>query len=269
MSHPEKGGAGSAPAQSELWGGRARDWADVQEPIARPLYEAVLNKANVGRGTSVLDVGCGAGRFCQLAAGKGAAVTGFDATPALIAIAKERMPAGDFCVGDMETLPYADDSFDVVTGFNSFQYAANPVNALKEARRVAKKGSPVFIATWGKPEDCQAAAYLAALGKLLSPPPPGAPGPFALSAEGALEALAKRAGLAPKEVESVDMPFEYPDLATALRGLLSAGPAVKAIEIWGEDRVREAVFELLETFRQPSGGFVMNNKFIYLAALAQ
>jgi hypothetical protein len=43
----------------------------------------------------------------------------------------------------------------------------------------------------GPPEDCEAAAYLGALGALLPPPPPGAPGPFALSQPGALASFAR------------------------------------------------------------------------------
>jgi ubiquinone/menaquinone biosynthesis C-methylase UbiE len=41
-------------------------------------------------------------------------------------------------MGDLEDLPFADASFDVITGFNSYQFAANPANALREARRVAR-----------------------------------------------------------------------------------------------------------------------------------
>jgi ubiquinone/menaquinone biosynthesis C-methylase UbiE len=43
----------------------------------------------------------------------------------------------------MEELPFADGTFDVVTGFNSFQYASSPVAAVKEAKRVARKGGYV------------------------------------------------------------------------------------------------------------------------------
>jgi hypothetical protein len=79
-----------------------------------------------------------------------------------------------------------------VTGFNAFQYA-DPVGALREARRV---GAVVGIMTWGAPEHCEAVVLLKALGSLMPPPPPGAAGPFALSAPGALEAIApfRRAG---------------------------------------------------------------------------
>lgn len=257
---------GSSPIEREMWGVRAEDWAEVQENTVLPLFQEVLKKTGVERGTSLLDVGCGAGRFCRMAAERGARVSGLDATPAMIDIAKRRTPEGDFRVGDMETLPFDSDSFHVVTGFNSFQYATNAVNALREARRVAKKDSPVAMAVWGKAADCQAADYVAVLFQFLPPPPPGAGGPFGLSEDGALEALARQAGLTPVEVGDVDCPWEYKDTETALRGLLSAGPAVVAMQLAGEDRVRKAVLEVLNSFRQASGAYRMENKFRYMIA---
>lgn len=259
---------GSAVAQGELWGVRARDWAEAQEGFTRPLYEAVLREAGVGKGTRVLDVGCGAGLFCVLAAERGARVTGIDATAEFIAIARERVPQGDFQTGDMEVLPYEDRTFDVVTGFNSFQFAANPVNALKEARRVAKPGAPVVIATWGKPELCETVAFLEALRPLLPPPPPGAPGPFALSEDGALEALVEQAGLSPTRAANVECPFEYAGLEGLLRGFLSAGPSVKAIQVAGEARVRDAVTAAMVPFKLSSGGYRLENVFRFLVATA-
>jgi hypothetical protein len=124
----------------------------------------------------------------------------------------------------------------------------HPTNALREARRVAKPGAGVVTATWGKPELCEAAAYLAAPRPWLPPPPPGAPGPFALSLDGTLEALVEPAGLTPQSVEEVDSPFEYHDFDTMLRGLLSAGPAVKAIQTSGEAQVREATATAMPPF---------------------
>ena len=49
---------------ARLWGQRARDWADVQEAMVRPVYDAVLEALDPKPGLRLLDVGCGAGLFC-------------------------------------------------------------------------------------------------------------------------------------------------------------------------------------------------------------
>ncbi|MGH7280408.1 MAG: hypothetical protein ACRELY_02705, partial [Polyangiaceae bacterium] len=57
-------------------------------------------------------------------------------------------------------------------------------------------------------ENCQLAPYLAAVGKCMPPPPPGAPGPFALSAPGALETLARKAAAHFESVFEADATWE-------------------------------------------------------------
>lgn len=133
---------GSAATQGLLWSARARDWAEFIEPAGRPVYETVLRAAGVGPGKAVLDVGCASGVAAAVAAELGAQVAGIDAAPALIELARARVPSGDFCVADMEDLPFPDASFDVVTGFSTFQFAARPANALREARRVTARAGP-------------------------------------------------------------------------------------------------------------------------------
>jgi SAM-dependent methyltransferase len=259
---------GTAKIQGQIWGTRAKDWADVQERVAIPLYETVLQQTGVSQGTAVLDIGCGSGIFCEMAAQRGAQVSGLDASEYLLEIARERVPAGDFRTGEMEELPYAERAFDVVTGFSSFQFAANPVTALQEASRVSRTGT-VVIAVFGKPEESESTTYIAAMGSLLPPPPPGAPGPFALSADGALEALAQKAGLTPGIIETVACPWDYPDDETALRGLLSSGPAIRAIEVKGEDVIRGAILNALAPYKTSSGGYHLSNSFRYMIATVE
>ena len=62
-------------------------------------------------------------------------VSGLEAAENLLAIARTRVPTGDFRTGELQELPFADGTFDVVAGFNSFQYAASPGAALAEAPR--------------------------------------------------------------------------------------------------------------------------------------
>ncbi len=256
----------SSPVNGRLWGARARDWADIQEATAKAVYAAVLERTKIGPGTRYLDVGCGAGGAAQLAAARGADVSGIDASDALLAIARERTPKGDFRIGDLEALPFDDAVFDVVTGFNSFQYAANPAVALGEARRVAKPEGVIVVMTWGVPDGMQAASLVAALRPLLPPPPQGAPGPFALSDETALRAFAAAAGLTPFEVFDVDSPWSYPDEATAVRGLNSSGVAARAIENTNEAAVSEAHRQALAPFRLTGGDFRIGASFRCLLA---
>src|SRR5205085_6460440 len=178
------------------------------------------------------------------------------------------VPNGEFVAGDLESLPYDAASFDAVVGFNSFQYAASPRTALEQAGRVARAGAPVVIATWAVPERCEAAVYLAALGSLMPPPPPGAPGPFALSAPGALEALATDAGLEPVDAAEVSCAWRFADLESALSAMLAAGPAVKAIRCSGEEAARDAVAAAVEPFRRPAGDYEIGSAFRYLVATA-
>ena len=256
----------SSPVNGRLWGARARDWADIQEGTVKAVYDAVLEHTRVGPDTRYLDIGCGAGGAVQLAAARGAQVSGIDAADTLLAIASERTPKGEFHVGDLETLPFADATFDVVTGFNSFQYAANPAVALGEARRVTKAKGVIVIMTWGVPEGMQAAALVAALRPLLPPPPPGAPGPFALSDETTLRAFAASAGLTPIEVFDVDSPWSYPDETTAVRGLNSSGVSMRAMENSSEAAVSEAHIQALAPFRLADGSYRIGASFRCLLA---
>lgn len=256
----------TAEMNGELWGTRATDWATLQEGQCRPVYEAVLERLAVGPETAYLDAGCGAGMAAQMASARGAHVTGFDASPALLAVARERVPSRDFQSGDLETLPFADGSFDVVTGFNSFQYAANPGSALAEARRVTRPGGAVAIVTWGPPEGMPATALVAALRPLLPAPPPGAPGPFALSNESALRGFATAARLDPETIFDVECLWTYTSLDDGVRGLGSSGIAARARHTAGDEAVERAHAEALGPFRKPDGSYRIAAKFRCLIA---
>jgi SAM-dependent methyltransferase len=252
-----------------LWGARAQDYSEIVEPFGRPLYEAVFQAAGVEAGTRLLDVGCGPGLAAQLASRRGASVAGLDAAEASLEIARQRTPEGDFRAGEIEDLPWPDNTFDVVTGFNSFQYAADVMNALREARRVVRPGGRVAMVVWGRLEaNLDVAALITALSKFLPPPPPGAPGPFELSAAGRVERLMQQTGLALLDSGEVDCPFEFPDLETAVRGNLSTGPAAVAIRQVGAEAVQQAIAEALAAFRMRDGRYCLRTRFRYVIAAA-
>lgn len=257
---------GTAAIQGDVWSGSPHDWADLQEPLFTPFYEAVLTRADIRAGQRVLDIGCGSGLFCHLAAKRRAEVAGIDAAPKLIDIARSRTPSGDFRVGEMEELPFPDGLFDLVTGFNSFQYAADPINALRQAKRTAKPTGTVAMAVWGLAHDCQAASIIKALGSILPPPPPGAPGPFALSEPGVLEDMFLRAGLKPGLSEDVDTLFVFSDADAACRAFIASGPGIVALRRNGDEKVRATIMPALMPFKQPDGSYRLENKFKFVLA---
>jgi SAM-dependent methyltransferase len=252
---------GTAELQGRLWSVDAANWAEHQEPYLEPAFRAGLNAVGVGDGTRLLDVGCGAGLALRFAADRGADVTGLDAAPGMLEYARRRVPGADVVQGEMQSLPFPDDSFDAVTGFNSFQYAADPVAALREARRVTAPGGRILALVWSPVEMCELAPHLQSLGALMPPPPPGAPGPFALSGRDALEAFFSSAGLEVAEIDDVMCTFAYPNTAAAVSALSSAGPVVAIAERVGTEAVRLDIERFLAQHVRPDESYAIRNPF--------
>jgi ubiquinone/menaquinone biosynthesis C-methylase UbiE len=201
-----------------------------------------------------------------VAADRGAQVAGLDMAPGMIEVARERVPGGDFRVGDMETLPWPDNSFDAVTGFNAYQFARNPVAALGEARRVLAPGGKLGMVIWAPPNESQQPRVMAAISALAPPQLPGAPGPFALSAPGLAESVLQKAELRVIDQGEVPEVIEYPDGDAACGSMMAGSAGVRSIQHSGEERVRQAILERLEAFRIASGGYRSENRFRFLIA---
>ncbi len=252
---------GSKAIQGKLWGQNPLDWAAIQEPTGKAGYDYVLKHVEINNGTVLLDAGCGTGYFSNLAHQTGATVTGLDASEEFVTFAKERVPGANFLVGELEELPFADETFDVVCGFNSFQYAENTRNALSEALRVLKSGGMLAAMIWGNREECETSTYMAANGSLMPPPPPGARGPFALTENHLLEQVLKEVGFKIKSADDILSVWDYQDIATALKGLLSTGVSARVIAYAGYERVYETSAKAIAAFIQPNGHVVYRNKF--------
>jgi SAM-dependent methyltransferase len=259
---------GVARVQGALWGAEARDYSEFVEGFFRPAYQRIFEETGMGPGVRLLDIACGPGLAAAIAARRGAEVAGLDAADASIAIARNRTPTGDFRVGDMEELPWADAAFDVVTSFNGFQFAADMNTALREAARVTKPGGHVGMVVWGRAEECDVPGLMAALRELLPPQPPSAPTAPPLSAPGRIESLFQQVGLSPVCAGEVECPMEFPDLEAARRGLLSAGAAVAVIQRVGAEPVHRVLAEALAPFRTRSAGYRLRNILRFAVAAA-
>lgn len=254
---------GTAQLQGRLWSVNAASWAELHEQYMQPAYVAALDALGVTHGARLLDVGCGAGLALRLAADRGADVSGLDAAPGLLNYARRRVPSARIVEGELQSLPFPDGAFDAVTGFNSFQYAADPIEALCDAKRVTAPGGRVLALVWSPAERCELAPHLQSLGALLPPPPPGTPGPFALCGRDALGDFFAAAGLEVDHVTDVPCTFAYPDTATATAALSSAGPVVRIAEHAGWDAVRDDIGAFLTDKVRTDGTYAISNPFRY------
>jgi SAM-dependent methyltransferase len=258
---------GSATRWGPLWGARPADWA-LSEDRQRPTYEAALERTGLEPGQHVLDVGCGAGAFLRLVAERGVVPHGLDASEALIAFARTRLPDADLRVGEMEDLPWDDDTFDLVTGFNSFFFANDMVAALREAGRVAKPGAPVVIQVWGRHEHCDLEAMKQLARPFLPQRPPDAPPDPDLSQPGALHAIATQAGLVPESEFDTTWAIEYTDTETLGRALVAVAGLATLAGPERELELKTAIVDGLAPYRRADGSYRLANEYHYLIARA-
>jgi SAM-dependent methyltransferase len=258
---------GSSEVQGKLWGAAAQNWAELFEPTSRPIWVAMLDSAEVNQETYLVDLGCGGGGSSVLATERGARVAGLDAAEALVDIARERVPDGDFRVGDLEELPYDDNNFDVAFASMSIMFTTNPSIALGEMKRVTVSGGCVTVGIWGKPEDCEYRHILKAVADTLPSPPPGE-GPFSLSEKGLLEGMMESAGLKVFDSGEVDTPFRFADFEIMWRVVSSAGPIQSAKQVVSEQELKAVIIRAAKPFQSDTGKILLNNRLRYITAIA-
>ena len=253
-----------AVAYGRRWSAGAAVRAEHFADLSRPAWEAVLAVLEVGSGMAVLDVACGSGELAALARARGADVHGIDAAEAMITLARAAVPGADFRVGTLERLPWADAAFDVVTGFNAFQFAPDIVAAFAEAARVTRPGGRIAVCNWGGtgPQDLLTVTHdlqaLAPDAALVPRRPIGDPG--------VLEDLLESAALRPSAAGDVAVPYAPPDRPTLERGMFAAGNLGHVAQHLGAERACAALAESAAPFRHPDGSYLFHSTFRWVVA---
>jgi len=157
-------------AQREGWA----HFAPLEAITTQPAAELV-RRASPRAGQRVLDVACGTGVVAVTAARLGARVTGLDLTPELLERARENARIAGVDIewhqGDVEQLPFSDETYDMVLSQFGHIFAPRPDVAIAEMLRVLKPGGTIAFSTW-PPELCTGRLF-ALTGRYLPPPPPG------------------------------------------------------------------------------------------------
>jgi SAM-dependent methyltransferase len=174
------------------------DWDTIAAYIVEAGPRLLDRIGHVGPGVRLLDVATGNGVAVAIpAAVRGAQVTGCDLVEQwLIAARGHAAEAGvevEWVVGDAADLPFADDSFDVVTSTFGHMFAPDQDAAARELVRVCRPGGTIGLCCWTP--DGPAAQLFAVLGEYMPPPPPGFQPPVLWGSEPHVRALLEPLGV--------------------------------------------------------------------------
>ncbi|MGY1752256.1 class I SAM-dependent methyltransferase [Blastococcus sp. SYSU D01042] len=224
-----------------------------------PIHAAVLDATGVGAGTTLLDLGCGAGHLARAAADRGAVVTGVDIDADAVARAAAEVPEGTFVVRTAQDPPAG--PFDVVAAVQLLMHVRDPLAVLRRAGRV---GGVVAATAWGRERECDLSVLDDAFAPWLGPRRPGRSSPVSEPAR--LRAMAERAGLVVERLDEVQVPFEYPDDDALLQPLLASRSARAVARRVDPVTLRDALLERLAPYRTGDGGYRLQNLVRVLVA---
>jgi ubiquinone/menaquinone biosynthesis C-methylase UbiE len=114
--------------------------------------ERILKLSKVTTGDRVLDVACGTGVLARKTAelvGASGSVVGLDMNKDMLAVAARREPDIEWKVGQAESLPFDDDSFDKVVSQFGLMFFEDQVKAIMEMVRLLRPGGKTAVAVWG------------------------------------------------------------------------------------------------------------------------
>jgi SAM-dependent methyltransferase len=155
------------------------DYPAVARDVIPDLGATLVEATGVRAGDRVLDVAAGSGNAAIPAALAGADVIASDLTPELFdagrAEAAARGASLEWQEADVESLPFADATFDVVLSSVGVMFAPHHQAAADEIVRVTRPGGRIGLASW-TPEGFIGQMF-AAMKPFMAPPPPGASPP--------------------------------------------------------------------------------------------
>ncbi|MDX1886428.1 class I SAM-dependent methyltransferase [Mycolicibacterium sp. 120270] len=233
----------------DMWG--TGDYEAVAEKVTS-IADVLVRNARIEPGVKVLDVACGTGNAGIAAAKRGAQVTGLDLSPGLIATARRRGAAANVDVewleGDAQSLPFDDDSFDVVISAIGHMFAPDHRQTAAELRRVCRKDGRIAIACW-TPEGAIGAMFkrLAEI----SPPPAGSESPLLW---GTVEHVRELLGDG-VDFERHAVEFEEPSPANYADFMLTSFPPLIAMRAQlGDEIVRETYTRWVDDVNEADDG---------------
>lgn len=253
--------------QASYWNGPdGQKWADHQADLDAtfaPVLNALMTAAQLQPGMQVLDVGCGSGESCVLAAshvGQSGHVLGLDVSEPLIELAKKRTQDIDtvsFLVGDAAVQKLPSETYDVLMSRFGVMFFDDPGAAFGHLRASLKPNGRIALATWGRIDRNPWFTYSAqAARSVLGQPPkvdPDGPGPFSMRDPNAVTEMLAAAGFVEVCVDVQDISLTPKGRAQdAAETACHIGPAARTLDHFDADATaREIVADRIKDAFQP------------------
>jgi SAM-dependent methyltransferase len=217
------------------WDGHAAAYETVFEGLTDAFAARALDLLEPLAGARLLDLAAGAGGAAIQAAARGAHVSAFDGSGAMVTRIRARAGGAAIIAEQADArqkLPCADGSFDAALSCLGVVLLPDPVPALGEVARVLRSGGKFAVVTWTEPDGYELATRLwAAVEQVRGappPPPPTPPAQLRYADPNDFVALLQQAGFTVRAVERVEA-FLRAGSARALAGALDFAPGMAAL----------------------------------------
>jgi enediyne biosynthesis protein CalE5 len=270
--------------QRAAWDDSAEGWKrwwPTFERAAQIVNERLVELANVRAGARVLDIATGSGEPALTAAravGQSGRVVAVDMSPAMLAIARERVEAAglsnvELVESDAESLSLGPDSFDAVLCRWGLMFMPDLEGVVRLIHRALKPGDCFATAVWSVADKVPMCGLARDAIRRITGivPPPNAPDPTRLADPSILERALSGAGFREVTFERLIVTFEFPsaeafaDFRGAIggtRAMLSKIPAETARQ------VRDAVVASARQYAAAGGVVLLSNETICFGARA-
>ena len=236
-------------------------YAKVFTPLTSLALAPLLDAARVATGQRLLDVGTGPGVAAAAAHARGAAATGVDVSPAMIALARTEHPGIDFQVAEVTGLPFPDAVFETVICNFALGHFPKPDAALAECVRVLALGGVLAFSWWDQPERQRVQGlFREVIAELALPPGPGVPqghDTLRFSDATAFAGLLRGAGLGEVAVAPHRTTHLMPDAEAlwqaGMGGMVVTASAVAAQGAAIQAQARDALARRAEAYRSSRG----------------
>ncbi len=235
------------------------------EQWARKIAELV----HIQPGERVLDVACGTGILAREVAariGSRGQIVGVDASPGMVAVAKELAPAVEWKEGVAESLSFPDQSFDAVMCQFGLMFFTDRRQALREMLRVLAPGGRLVVAVWDALDSMPAyATEVALLDRMAGRQAADAlRAPFVLGDRKDLAALFAEAGATSAEITTHQGTARFPGIRTMVEADLRGW-----LPMMGVVLTEEQIGRILQEAEQALGHYVTVDGMVVFPVSAQ